>query len=442
MHTQHKRGGFFSRSKEIDSSRRRGRSISRPPAIEPLERRQLMSAGLVIKPIFDSTITKNSRAAGIEAAINTAIHNFESDIATPITVTIKFEGIASGLAASLTSHVQESYSAYVKALAAHATSAIDKAAVASLPLTSTNPVNKGANILLSDANARALGFAATPAGGIDSTIGLNLAEFNLTRTSINPGLYDMVASVSHEMDEMLGIDSTLNFYNSNTALPTTYVAAEDLFRYNLSKGRSYTTSSAVESAFSYNGGTTLVARFNQTKGGDFNDWYSPGTQVPQVQDAYGKPGSTPNLGTELIVLDTLGYTLASGVAGGFKPDLTPAALAGWSGPLVVTSVKGALTESTTLTSSQTLYLDAAVKNYGETATAAAEVNTIVLDGKTLYTFTDPAELAVNNAYYSVGLSLGKLAAGTHTVTINVDTKNAVGEIIERNNMLSLTFKVT
>ena len=45
---------------------------------------------LVIKPIFDSTITKDPKAAAIEVALNTMIQNFESDIATPVTVTVKF----------------------------------------------------------------------------------------------------------------------------------------------------------------------------------------------------------------------------------------------------------------------------------------------------------------------------------------------------------------
>jgi Divergent InlB B-repeat domain len=51
-----------------------------------------------------------------------------------------------------------------------------------------------------------------------------------------------------------------------------------------------------------------LARFNQTQGGDFQDWYSPGGQTPQVQDAIGTRGATPVLGTELRALDVIGYT--------------------------------------------------------------------------------------------------------------------------------------
>lgn len=410
--------------------------------IESLESRQLLSAGLVINATYDSSITSKPDASAIEAAINTAIHNFESDIATPITVNVKFKAITSGLADSDTYHIEESYSAYVKALAAHATSAADAAAVKSLPTTTNNPVNGGADILLSDANARALGFSVSPPGGLDSTIGFNLSLFNLTRFNINYSHYDLIASASHELDEVLGIDSGLNANNAGQPIPASFVAAEDLFRYSLNGKRSYTTSSSVESAFSYDGGHTFVARFNQTKGDDYNDWYSPGGQAPQVQDANGTPGATPNLGTELTVLDVLGYKLAPGVIGGFKPDLTPGALAGWSSPLVVTTVKGSLVDSPTLPTGTTLYLDAAVQNNGETATTTSEINTIVLDGKTIYTFNDGPGLKVGDAYYSIGLSLGTLSAGTHTITINADVKNTVSEIIESNNSYTRTFTVT
>ena len=46
------------------------------------------SAGLTIIPIFDATITSDPNAAQIEATINTAIADFQSKFADPITVTI------------------------------------------------------------------------------------------------------------------------------------------------------------------------------------------------------------------------------------------------------------------------------------------------------------------------------------------------------------------
>ena len=49
------------------------------------------SAGLVIIPIFDSSINNDPNSAAIKATINQAIANFESQFSDPITVTIKFQ---------------------------------------------------------------------------------------------------------------------------------------------------------------------------------------------------------------------------------------------------------------------------------------------------------------------------------------------------------------
>ena len=401
---------------------------------------------LVINPSWDSTITNDPNAALIEADLGKMISNFEYDYTTPITINVKFKEVTSGLAQSLTAITQVSYSSYRAALAAHASDSRDTAAVASLPKTTANPVNGASEIVLSDPNARALGFSATPQGGLDATIGLNMSAFNLTRNGnqIDPNKYDIIGSSSHEMDEVLGVSSTLNANNSNHPIPTTFLNAEDLFRYNpYSTGvRSFTTNPNASAAFSFDGGHTFVAAFNQTQGGDYNDWYSPGSQAPQVQDAFGTPGAVVNLGTEIVVEDVLGYTLASGVNGGFKPDLAPEALPGWSSPLVLTTTKGSLVSSSPLPSNQTLYVDAAVQNIGETSTASAIVNTITLDGKTIFTFNDPAGLAVNNAYYSTGLSLGELSPGSHTISITANSTNTVSEIISSNNTYQVTFTVT
>jgi len=80
----------------------------------------------VINPIWDSTITSDPNASTIKAVLGRMIQNFESDYSTPITITVKFEEITSGLAQSLTNAMTVSYSAYRAALASHATSTQDR----------------------------------------------------------------------------------------------------------------------------------------------------------------------------------------------------------------------------------------------------------------------------------------------------------------------------
>jgi hypothetical protein len=399
---------------------------------------------LVINPTFDSSITDDPHASAIEADLKTMVANFESEYTTPITVNVKFAEIKSGLAESLTNLVLETYPAYVKALAAHATSADDKAAVASLPGGTKNPVNGGAYVELTDANARALGFSASPSGGYDATVSLNMSLFNLSRFSINPNKYDLIASSSHEMDEVLGIGSTLDNYNYNQPIPTQWVDAEDLFRYKYGTStRSFNTNPSTDAGFSFNGGQTfLPPRFNQDKGGDFNDWYNLGNLPPEVQDANGTPGTTTAVGVELIVLDVLGYTLAPGITGGFRADLLPAGMNGWSSPLVVTTTKGAITDSTSITTNQTVYLDSAILNQGPADTFTSLKSDVTLDGKVVESFDDAPEITVNDFVYSIGLSLGKLSAGTHTLTITVNIGNSVPETDINNNTYTRTFTVS
>src|SRR5438067_399638 len=54
-------------------------------------------AGLVINPVFDSSITSDPNAAAIEGTINSAIQEYETRFTDPITVSINFrEGTGLG----------------------------------------------------------------------------------------------------------------------------------------------------------------------------------------------------------------------------------------------------------------------------------------------------------------------------------------------------------
>jgi hypothetical protein len=274
-------------------------------------------AQLLIDATFESSITSNPNAVEIEAGINQAISRLESDIATPVTVAIDFASMSGGLGESSTYEGSTSYTSFRSQLASRATSAEDAQALATLPVQTNNPVNGDANVEVTTALFRALGFNANPpAGQPDSTISLNLSLLNLSRTGAqNPSDYDLQAVVTHEMDEVLGsggAGSQLNYAvesngNSTTGIP---VGPMDLFRYSAAGVRSFSTSSSVTSYFSINGGVTNLVGFNQqgASGSDFGDWATGVT--PQVQDAYGTPGVDINLGSnELKALDVVGWTL-------------------------------------------------------------------------------------------------------------------------------------
>ncbi len=269
-------------------------------------------AGLIINPIYDSTITSDPNSATIQNTINTAVQQYEGLFSDPITVNILFSKTNTGLGQSFTFLSGVSYSTFLTALTSDSKTTNDAVALANLPVSANNPVNGNASMFLTLANLRALGLSGTSSTNYDSHIFLNLSIINLSRSSIDPSKYDLMAVAQHEIDEALGLGSSLNGLANGSPAPTGPVHVMDLFRYDQNGARSFNTSSTAQAYFSMDGVTDL-ARFNQTQNGDFQDWYSPGGQTPRVQDAFGTPGATPNLGVELIALDAIGYNLVSAV---------------------------------------------------------------------------------------------------------------------------------
>ncbi len=260
---------------------------------------------LVIVPTFDSTITSDPNAATIENTINTAIQFYEARLADPITVTVEFQEITtSGLFGhSSWWYYNIPYSQYRASLKQDATTTNDTLALASLPSGATNPVTGSSFTNVKTANLRAIGITGDNSGltgGYDGIIGLHTSELNLSRASTDPSKGDLLATVEHELDEVLGLGSSLD-EGFTDPFP------EDLFRYTATGSRTFTISG--DNAYFSLDGTDLLARFNQTSGMDYGDWWVAGTHVPQVQDASATDGAAPNPKTELVALDVIGYNL-------------------------------------------------------------------------------------------------------------------------------------
>jgi hypothetical protein len=294
-----------------------GATLLAPLALMPAA--PLAWANLVITPTFDSSITGDPNAAAIEGTINTAINTYESAFTDPINVTIDFKEMTTGLGQSNTTLYKISYSDFYNALVADAKSGNDATALAHLPNGSapgsTNPVTGSTTINVKTADLRALGFNGAlfpPIGGFDGVIGLNTT----ITTPGSPGSslqYSLLATTEHEIDEVLGLGSDLGQSNPFFSDP----AAEDLFRYDSTGARSYTTNPTAKAFFSINGTTDLAQFDNQNDGGDWGDWQSnplPPGVLPKVQDAFATPGANPALSVELVALDVIGYDPVQAVA--------------------------------------------------------------------------------------------------------------------------------
>jgi hypothetical protein len=260
---------------------------------------------LTIIPAFDATITNDLNATTIENTINSAIQFYQARFSDPITVTIQFKEITtSGLYGSSTWwYYNLSYSTFRTALAQHATTASDAIAMSRLPASTTNPVTGTGTIRVKTANLHALGFTGYSSGlsgGYDGVIGLHTSQLNLSRASTVSTKGDLLATVCHEIDEVLGMSSGLDS-KSLDPFP------QDLFRWGSTGARSYTTNG--DDAYFSIDGTNLLVRCNQSSSFDYGDWWVGGTHTPRVQDGSATNGKTPNPNVELTALDVIGYTL-------------------------------------------------------------------------------------------------------------------------------------
>jgi hypothetical protein len=278
---------------------------------------------LTIVPTFDSSITNDPNAPAMEAAINAAIAVFQTNYTDNLTVYVNYVNDPTvNLGESETWGNGYPYAGFLSALQSSATSVNDANALSKLTNSVIDPILGGTSIYLSLAHARLLGLDTNIGpDGFDTTISLNMTRMNFTRSSINATNYDLQEVVEHETDELLGTTSSLP--------DITNIDAMDLFRYDTNLNRSFTLGG--DDAYFSVDGTNLWARYNTDPSGDYGDWWSdheifwapPGlTPRPQVQDAYGDPGTFQDLGTnEFAALDIVGYTLAQVTALG-PPTLT------------------------------------------------------------------------------------------------------------------------
>jgi hypothetical protein len=123
------------------------------------------------------------------------------------------------------------------------------------------------------------------------------------------------------------------------------------------------------------------------------------------------------------------------------PNLAPVQPVGWSDKIVVSNVTGTNTDSNPLSPTDTLYVDFAVVNNGDAATAARFITEMYVDGM-LYgsRYTDPP-LSANYYMAFPDYSIGSLAAGTHTLRIKADATGTITESDESDNEYTKTIAI-
>lgn len=302
-------------------------------------------ADLIITPVFDSSITSDPNAAGIESTIEGAISVFESTYSDPIDVLIYFQElqVSGGLGESNYVPTAVPYQTFYSHLVA---ANANPTAIAGLTANGGagiyNPVTGTPEIEIKPANAAALGIASNGANlpncylaagsagvpeqcstvnnGTSPVDGIVSLETSITYPpgSNNGASYGLLSTTEHEIDEILGLGSALaNSTSPNGAVTATDPLPEDLFRYGADGSRIFSVNCAAAATafFSYNGATDLAQFNNACNGGDFGDWQSsplPNGVAAQVQDAFTSPGAQPLYGpNEIAALSAIGYTVVA-----------------------------------------------------------------------------------------------------------------------------------
>ena len=122
------------------------------------------------------------------------------------------------------------------------------------------------------------------------------------------------------------------------------------------------------------------------------------------------------------------------------PNLAPYQPAGWSDKIVVATTPNTTTDSPSFTSSDTLYLDWAVINNGDTGTGSSFYSALYVDG-VYRTFWTVSALNAGASSTVTNYALGSLTAGTHTLTITNDWVGMITESTKADNACTKTIYV-
>ncbi len=115
---------------------------------------------------------------------------------------------------------------------------------------------------------------------------------------------------------------------------------------------------------------------------------------------------------------------------------------GWSDKIVVSRNIGSNTDSSNLTSDDTLYLDWTVYNNGVSPTASTYTVELYVDDLLTHGWQAPSPHKPGFYWGEEDFNLGKLGAGTHDIRIHFDSLNEITENNELDNEYTKTISVT
>ena len=267
------------------------------------------------EPRYVGNVVNPSLYNDYVSAANAAVAYYETEITNPITVTINFgwgevanQTISGAVGESSTFSNDFTYAQVLSAAqATDKTSAVQRAAVATLP--ATDPTD-GATFEIATAEQKALGLTPNN-GNTDGSVGLNSSDpFSWSQTDIASKTYDAVGTLEHEISEVLGREDDVgaNLFGSGADY-----SLLDMFRYTSANGQSAGARDEpfvtgydpnAPAYFSYNG-TTVTLPYNTPGQGDPGDWATSVSNDSFGETTAGKSELVSV--TDLQELNVMGY---------------------------------------------------------------------------------------------------------------------------------------
>jgi hypothetical protein len=287
---------------------------------------------LLIEPTFDSTLTSQSDAAAVEAAIDTAANTIDGLYSNPGTVQVLFAYNSAVLGQSQDGESFLTMSQYSSVLTADSTAHPGNTILSTAVANLSKGNGATANYVLGTTAFLRVGLGLTgpgttpyynASGGTGGT-GVFDGIVTIGNVSTSPGgtgqNSQAVSVLEHELNEVLGGGGTGSTIGENlSAYETGFVVGPtDLYRYHstsstcagVTSTASYSTSTGEVACYSINGGTSSLVRMNQAGGGsDYGDYANTSPNVPYIQDAF-YPGTTNDYSTaspEFVMMESIGY---------------------------------------------------------------------------------------------------------------------------------------
>ena len=256
-----------------------------------------------------------SAPAGFFTALNSAISFFSTTYADPITINmhvgwgdINGGPLAPGnLGQSLTNQQGNfTYAQIRTALLNDAKTADDATATSLSSLPAADPTGGGRAFVMSNAEAKALGFLAGNAPGSDGFVGFSSTAswtFDPNNRAV-PGAFDFIGVASHEITEIMG---RYGFGQNGSGSRDSPI---DLYRFLSAGVHDFTPARGAANAnyFSINGGLTAINSFNVASTGDLSDWAGA---TADSFNAFSNSGVRNDVSVgDLTQMDVLGYDRA------------------------------------------------------------------------------------------------------------------------------------